>query len=473
MAKKVTVIPANPTYYDKGVSREKTRVAAYCRVSTDQEEQLGSFANQVCYYQNLISSRPDWELVDIFADEGISGTGTKMRNGFMEMIKACNDGKIDLVITKSVSRFARNTADSLVYSRKLKDKGIPIIFEKEGINTMDASGELLYTILASLAQEESRNISENTTWGIRSKFQQGIPHINATCVLGYDKDDDGNLIVNEEQATIIRRIYRDFLEGWTPCDIRRRLNVEGVPCLHKDASWQFSTIEHILQNPLHVGDLLMQKTYTADFMTKKQVINNGKLNKYFVKDDHPAIIPRDKWDAVQLEMKRRAEFREHHNVNTRGAVNDVPFYQRVFCARCGGVFIRKYLQNRKAFSWKCQNAELKRHNTCFAENVKEATLQDVIVKAWNALVAERESYVNRWRRTVDEGNALQRYYAHMMISITADGPLEWEVPELTRLILEEMVVHSPWDFEVSFLDGSKVRVVARGFRNNLLMAECI
>ena len=178
MAKKVTVIPATNSSHSEGrTGLTKTRVAAYARVSSDNDQE-GSFQNQVEYYSNLINNNPGWEMVDIFADDGISGTGTKKRGGFNEMIKACEDGKVDLVITKSISRFARNTADSLLYCRKLKALGIPIIFEKENINSMDASGELMYTILASLAQEEARNISENTAWGIRSKFQQGIPHLN-------------------------------------------------------------------------------------------------------------------------------------------------------------------------------------------------------------------------------------------------------------------------------------------------------
>ncbi|MBQ4434688.1 MAG: recombinase family protein, partial [Clostridia bacterium] len=170
MARKVTVIPANPTGGSNAASGggRKTRVAAYCRVSTDHEEQEGSFKNQVDYYTKLIAGKPDWELAGIFADDGISGTGTKKRDGFMGMIAACDEGRVDLVITKSISRFARNTQDSLNYSRKLKNRGIPIIFEKESINTMEASGELMFTILSSLAQEESRNISENTAWGIRS-----------------------------------------------------------------------------------------------------------------------------------------------------------------------------------------------------------------------------------------------------------------------------------------------------------------
>ena len=284
MARKVTVIPANPSSDDGKGGGKKLRVAAYCRVSTDQEDQLGSFANQVEYYNKLLASRSDWEMAGLFADEGISGTGTRKRSGFLDMITACEEGRVDLVITKSISRFARNTADCLNYSRKLKKMGIPIIFEKEGINTMEATGELLFTILSSLAQEESRNIAENTRWGIRSKFQQGIPHLNTEYLMGYDKGPDGNLVINEEQAVVIRRIYKEFLEGWNCSEIASRLNQEGICGIHDRPAWLPATIERVLKNEKHVGDLLMQKTYTADYLTKRQVVNDGRFEQYYIKD---------------------------------------------------------------------------------------------------------------------------------------------------------------------------------------------
>ena len=460
MARKVTVIPANPTGGPKGLkaSGKKVRVAAYCRVSTDHEEQEGSFKNQVDYYTELIAKKPEWEMAGIFADDGISGTGTKKRSGFMDMIAACEEGRVDLVITKSISRFARNTADSLNYCRKLKNLGIPIIFEKESINTMEASGELMFTILSSLAQEESRNISENTAWGIRSKFQRGIPHINTEALLGYDKDADGNLVINEEQAAVVRRIYRDFLEGWTPSEISRRLNAEGVPGVHGVANWYPCTIERMLQNEKHVGDLLMQKTYTADFLTKTQADNNGDLEQYFIKDDHPAIIPRDDWDAVQIELARRESFRQRHGIRTSGSSNDDRFYSRIFCAHCGGKLIRRNWKGNRAVFWKCENAEKKKGHTCDSENIREANLRQAVVIAWNSLVEHRDELLPQWERQAIDGDALQRYRARLMIAITADGPLDTEVPELTRMMLEEITVCSATELTVSFLDGSKRQV---------------
>ena len=460
MARKVTVIPANPTggSKDRKSSGKKIRVAAYCRVSTDHEEQEGSFKNQVDYYTKLINNNPDWELAGIFADDGISGTGTRKRSGFMEMIAACEDKKVDLVITKSISRFARNTADCLNYSRKLKNLGIPIIFEKESINTMEASGELMFTILSSLAQEESRNISENTQWGIRSKFQQGIPHINCESLLGYDKDEDGNLVINEDQAKTVRRVYREFLEGWSTSEIARRLNNDGVPGVHGKPSWFPVTIERMLRNEKHVGDLLMQKTYTADFLTKKQADNDGALEQYFIKDNHKGIIPREEWDAVQIELERREAFRQHHDIHTVGSSTGDRFYSRVFCAACGGKFVRKYWKGNRGIFWKCENAEKKKGYTCKAEIVREETLRSAVVTAWNSMVEHRQEHLPEWNRLTTEGDALHRYRARMFLAMTAEGPLDAEVPELTRSVLEEITVNAPNDLTVRFLDGTEKNV---------------
>ncbi len=460
MGRKVTVIPASQTAAGirNRANGKKVRVAAYCRVSTDHEDQEGSFKNQVDYYTKLIHTTPDWVMAGIFADEGISGTGTKKRNGFMDMITACEDGKVDLVITKSISRFARNTQDSLNYSRKLKNLNIPIIFEKESINTMEASGELMFTILSSLAQEESRNISENTAWGIRSKFQQGIPHINTESLLGYDKDKDGNLIINEEQAVVVRRVYRDFLEGWTPSEISRRFNEEGVPGVHGTACWYPSTIEMMLQNEKHVGDLLMQKTFTADFLTKVQAENKGELEQYFIKDDHPAIICREDWEAVQIELARREDFRKRHGIRTSGSSTYDRFYSRVFCASCGGKFVRKYWKGNKAVFWKCENAEKKKGHTCDAEIIREETLCRAVVIAWNSVVENRQEYRKKWNRQAVEGDALQKYRARMMIAMTEEGTLETEIPELTRSVLEEIIVKDPSTLIVRFLDGTEKNI---------------
>lgn len=303
MARQVVHIPAQRNIANRAVARNtKLRVAAYCRVSTEQDEQLNSFENQVTYYTEFITRNPNYELAGIYADEGISGTSTKRREQFNRMIADCEAGKIDLIITKSISRFARNTQDCLNYSRKLKDLGIGITFEKENISTMDSTGELLFTILSSLAQDESRSISENCQWGIRSLFKQGVVHINTNRFYGYDKDEDGRLVINPEQAKVVRWIFESYMDGINPDIIARRLMEQGVPGCMGEPKWTVDTIMGILQNEKHMGDAILQKTFTADYLTKKQVKNEGQLAQYHVKDDHEAIVSKELWEVVQLEI---------------------------------------------------------------------------------------------------------------------------------------------------------------------------
>ena len=304
MEKEIIIIPASVQKENNASSKERLRAAAYCRVSTEHDDQLDSLENQISHYLEYIRLHPGYELVDVYSDSGISGTSTKKRAGFMRMISDCRKGKIEIIITKSISRFARNTADCLKYMRELKSLGIPIIFEKENINSMDSSGELLFTILSSLAQEESRNISENTTWGIRANFKRGIPHINVKQLMGYEKDETGNLVIDESQACVVRRIFREFLSGTSPLDIAKGLNRDGVCGVHGRPCWARVTIERMLRNEKYVGDLLMQKTYTKDFIGKVQIKNSGEVEQYYIRDNHPAIICREDWDRVQKMLDK-------------------------------------------------------------------------------------------------------------------------------------------------------------------------
>ena len=245
----------------------KRRVAGYARVSTDLEEQQTSYAAQVDYYTNFIQARQDWTLVRVYTDEGVTGTSTKHREGFNEMVADALDGKIDLIVTKSVSRFARNTVDSLTTIRKLKERGCEVYFEKESIWTFDAKGELLITIMSSLAQEESRSISENVRWGIRKKYSDGRYSLNYQHFLGFDKGPEGKLVVNPEQAKIVERIYGMFLSGSTPFQIAQTLTAEGIPTPAGKTKWSDTTVRRILQNESYIGDKLLQKTYSVDFLS--------------------------------------------------------------------------------------------------------------------------------------------------------------------------------------------------------------
>ena len=458
MAKSVTVIPASQIKEKRDSEKRKVRVAAYCRVSTEHEEQIGSFKNQVEYYTNLINHNEDWECAGIFADEGISGTGTKKREGFQKMIQACRDGKVDRVITKSISRFARNTADCLRYSRELRDRGIPILFEKESVDTMAASGELLFTILSSLAQEESRNISENTAWGIRSRFKQGTPQINTNRFMGYDKDANGQLIINEEQAKVVRRIFREFLEGWKISEIAHHLIEDNVPGVTGKAVWPSVTIKRMLQNEKYKGDLLMQKWYTVDFLNKKQAENEGKLDQFYVQGAHEPIVSEEDWAAVQEELKRQQEFAKTHGIKEGSSMTDTAFFGRVFCGNCGGRFVRKTWKGIKEPFWKCIHTEKKEGKTCKMANVKESDLRKAFTIAWNSIVEERESNIARWKEMVKSNSALKRVRAKQMEELTAEGSLEFEIPELTRMVLKEIAVHDAMKFTFQFLDGTEKNI---------------
>lgn len=285
-------------------STQKKRVAAYARVSTDLEEQQTSYAAQVAYYTQHIKANAEWEFAGMYTDEGISATNTKRRDGFNRMFQDALEGHIDLIITKSVSRFARNTVDSLTTVRLLKEKGVEIYFEKENIYTLDSKGELLITIMSSLAQEESRSISENVAWGMHRRFAAGKVAMPYKQFLGYCKGPDGIPEIVPEEAAIVRRIYQLFLEGKTLFMIKKILMSEGITSPAGKNEWQTSTIRSILTNEKYKGDAVLQKTFCTDFLTKKMKKNEGELPQYYVSESHPAIVSTESQHSV-CEGRRR------------------------------------------------------------------------------------------------------------------------------------------------------------------------
>ena len=319
----------------------KRRTAGYARVSTDKDEQLNSQEAQVDYYTNYIKSRPDWEFVSVYVDEGISATSTAKREGFKRMIKDALAGKIDLIITKSVSRFARNTVDSLSTIRKLKEAGVEVWFEKEGIQTFDSKGELLITIMSSLAQEESRSISENVRWGQRKRMEDGKISLPYKRFLGYEKGGDGLPKIVPQEAELVRRIFRLFMQGMTFSAIAKLLTKEGIPTPGNCEVWQRATIASICSNEKYKGEALLQKGYTTDFLTKKRKKNEGEIQQYYVTESHPYIIPPDEFDTVQAEIARRKAL-------GRSATCNSPFSMKLQCADCGGWFGRKVWNSTQA-----------------------------------------------------------------------------------------------------------------------------
>lgn len=390
MAKRVTVIPATINRFDMRplVSIKKRRVGSYARVSSDTEEQATSYEAQIDYYTTYIQSREDWEFVKVYTDEGITGTNTFKRDGFNEMVQDALGGKLDLIITKSISRFARNTVDTLVTVRKLKEKGVEIYFEKENIWTLDAKGELLITIMGSLAQEESRSISENTTWGIRKRFADGKGSVAYSRFLGYDKGPNGEFIINEEQAKVVRYIYKVFLEGFSYYQIAKKLTDLGIPTATGKTTWCSSTIYRILTNEKYKGDVLLQKEYTTDFLTKKKKKNAGEVPQYYVEGHHEAIISPELFDLVQAEILRRKQIGENY-------IGDSIFYAKIRCGECGGIFGKKTWHSTDKYRrevYQCNNKYKKQHR-CKTPHRSEEQIKAAFVSAFNQLMEDKDEIV--------------------------------------------------------------------------------
>ncbi|WP_418790901.1 recombinase family protein [Phosphitispora sp. TUW77] len=370
----------------------KRRTAAYARVSTDSEEQLTSYEAQVDYYTKYIKEHKDWEFVRVYTDEGISATNTKRRDGFKQMVADALAGKIDLIITKSVSRFARNTVDSLVTVRQLKEKGVEIYFEKENIYTLDSKGELLITIMSSLAQEESRSISENVTWGQRKRMADGKVSLPYAQFLGYEKGEDGLPKIVESEAQIVRMIFRLFMEGKTPSAIAKHLVSQGIPSPAGKKTWQVATVKSILTNEKYKGDALLQKRFTVDFLTKTTKINEGEVPQYYVQNSHPAIIEPEEFDAVQAEMERRKKLGRPCSCSS-------PFSAKIICGECGGFYGSKVWGSNTKYRrtiWRC-NEKYRKDKPCQAIHVTEDEVKQGFLKAFNKLMAGRDELLANCR----------------------------------------------------------------------------
>ena len=390
--RKVTTIPATLTRFTAVPIAEnrKRRTAAYARVSTDTEEQISSYEAQVRFYTDYIQSRSDWEFAGVYTDEGITGTSTEHREGFKRMMKDALAGKIDLIVTKSVSRFARNTVDSLTAVRDLKAKGVEVYFEKENIRTLDSKGELLITIMSSLAQEEARSISENVTWGIRKRFADGKVSMAYSSFLGYEKGPDGTPVINEEEADVVRLIYSLFLQGKAVSWIASYLTKEGIPTPMRKERWTTTTIGSILTNEKYKGDAILQKTYISDFLTKKAKPNNGEIPKYYVENSHPAIISAETFALAQDEMKRRKDDR------TRTTSASV-FSGKVYCGKCGSVYGRKVWHSADQYRrviWRCDSKYAKKGHVCDSPHFTEEQLEKAAMNAINDILKDRNAIIN-------------------------------------------------------------------------------
>jgi len=357
--------PAIPTI------RPRKRVAAYARVSIEKETMIESLAAQVGYYRTHIQRNPEWQYVAVYADEGITGTKSA-RPEFQRLIADCNAGLIDMVITKSLSRFSRNTLDTLNILRELKERGVDVFFERENIHSISGDGELMLTILSSYAQEESRSASENVKWRLRKKYEQG--EITGWCQLYGYTISHGNVKIDNFKAAIVRRIFSEYLAGESATVIAKRLRIEGVPC-EQGGQWKQFIVSEILRNEKYTGCQLLQKTFTKDHLTKRAQKNRGELPQFLVEDAHPAIIDKETYHQAMTLMESRKDAANRPKVK----MEDQPFRRKIICANCGRHFIRKNTNGTPGYVCSTYSAEGK--DFCLSKKIPEETLMKLAAEA--------------------------------------------------------------------------------------------
>ena len=494
--RKVTVIP--PIAEMQGESRidmRPKRVAAYCRVSTDREEQEHSFETQKAMYTEMIMMKPTWQMAGIYADEGITGTVAKKRPGFMKMIEDCRKGKIDMIVTKSVSRFSRNNLDCLMYVRELKQLGIPIIFEKEGINTIQVSSELLLTLFGALSQAESESISMNVKLGIRQSLKNGNVRFSYKTFLGYRKGADGQPEIVPGQADIVRRIYNDFLAGATYLEIAKRLTEENVPTMGGGNRWFSERIKSILKNEKYKGDALLQKTYITDPISKRVKKNNGELPMYYVENSHPAIIERRIFDRVQEEIARRAGKKKVKQTGTKTELGrysgKYALTELLYCGECGTPYRRcTWSRNgRKKIVWRCVSRldygkkycknspsveESRLHNAIAAAITKKANSEEIniggIMDHIESFGSRRDTdgIIQRQRRIAEIEKVIDDL-ARLNSDEAQNGELDYKFSELYAELYSVKDELEEMQSGASALDGdmlNEMREVVTGLKNH-------
>ena len=405
---RVVVIPAKSCEENKQAAK-CLRVAAYCRVSTDQEEQESSYEAQISYYTEKIGKNNDWQMAGIFADEGITGTQAKKRPEFLKMIRLCRQRKIDMVLTKSLSRFARNTVDSLNYIRELKALGIAVIFEKENINTLETDTEMMLTIMSCFAQAESESISKNVSWGIRQSFKNGNVPMQYARLLGYKKGDGGNAEIIPDEAEVVREIYRCYLDGMSMNLIADRLNEKGLTTKGSGSPYRKTVVQRILTNEKYTGDALLQKTYVTDCITKKTRKNNGELPMYLVKNHHEPIISRSDFNRVQEEMARRSAKRTIADKLTKTGQGKYSakyaLSELLICGECGEHY-RRVTWTAKGFKeikWRCVSRIQYGKKKCHSSpTVDEQALHRAIVSAINEFCEVKDDVAKALRESITE-----------------------------------------------------------------------
>ena len=408
-APKVIVIPAKVETPQDQEKKRHLRVAAYCRVSTDSEEQLTSYQNQLAYYTEQIMKEPGWTMAGLFADEGITGTSAKRRKEFLRMIRQCRQGKIDLILTKSVSRFARNTVDTLTYTRELRSLGIPVLFEEQNINSIHPESEFLITLHGAFAQSESESTSSRVSWGKRQSMRSGRAIFQYKWLLGYERGPDGRPVVVPEEAKVVRSIYQWYLAGDTLRAIKERLEAQGALTATGSPEWTITNLRSILTNEKYCGDVLMQKTFVADCISRKVVTNTGQLDKYLLPDHHEAIVSRAEFDAVQLEAARRRALR---GATRKSAPTGLGRYSGkyalsglLFCGECGTAYRRCVWTQKgeKRPVWRCSSRLDYGKKYCkHSPTLDEEMLQHALLAAVNGAMAGGDDLARRLEEAMSQ-----------------------------------------------------------------------
>ena len=481
----IPLYPIQNTSKNKETKEPVKKVAAYCRVSSSSEEQLSSFNAQVNYYKKYISDNPKYEFAGIYADEGISGTDLNKRKAFNEMIKEAKEGNIEMIITKGISRFGRNTIDTLNSIRALKELGVDVYFEKENIHTINSEGELLITLLSALAQQTSKSQSENVKWGIHKQYERGnIKSVGSGKFLGYIKDEEGNLIIDEKEEVIVKRIYKEFLDGYGTHQIASKLTKEKVPMTFGGKGWCPSHIKRVLTNEKYKGDFRFQKTYNISYLTKKRAKNEGELPQYYLENTHPAIIDKEIWQLVQLEFKRQEEYKEkHHLINsTYHNNNKYPFAGRVICGTCGYTYMqmtdddgskyfrcKTFLGNKythiegREFTpkpqkrWSTNPSVIKRRKDppprqmyCTDIKIDKERVERVFIEAFNSMIDKVDNIKER-------ENLLEKYRVKELNKLLERGKIVDIDKDIIRRVLESIEVDENGELEVRFLAGFSVK----------------
>ena len=473
----VIFIPAKPEVVR--ASKRQLRVAAYCRVSTDDEEQLTSYEAQKNYYTDKIMTNKEWTMAGIFADEGITGTSARKRPEFLRMIRQCKQGKIDIVLTKSISRFARNTVDCLNYVHALKELGIAVIFEKENMNTLEIDSEILITMLGAFAQSESESISANVRWGIRQAMKEGKATIQYKYLYGYRKGDDGKPEIIPDQAEVVRKIYDLFLSGTPVRGIQEYLNENAVPNINSEPKWARSAIDSILTNEKYCGDVLLQKTYIDDCINKKVKKNTGQLPMYLVQNHHEGLISRETFDAAQAELAHRSAGKSpskknaptgRSRYNSKYALSD-----RLYCGECGTRYQRCTWRNRdgsKRIVWRCVSRVDYGSKYCHdSPTLDEEPLHRAILAAINSTVRDKDSIVYNLKAAMEKELAPA---AGQQLSLSEiDSQLEQLNTEFSKVLAEASESGNQAAYSDRFRDIMQHQTELKAQRNEIqrMLAE--